>query len=193
MLQPDDPENKLLLLKIAEGDETAFRELFRKYAPVIHVRLCSIIKCQEVKDDIIQETFLRVWYHRDQLPDIEHLSSWLLSIAYNRAFTYLRDQAIREKALGKIKIRETENNTQESVDLHLLNIIIAKAVAQLPPQQKKIYLLNREQGLLISEISHQLKLSPQTIKNSIGLALKSIRLFLEANGHYLAALSVACL
>lgn len=189
----ETPANKLLLLKIASGDELAFRQLFLEFAPQIHIRLSRLLANRTVAEDIVQETFLRVWLHRDRLPEIDQWRSWILRIAYNRAFTYLRDQAIHERALTKLKIREEEDHTQHAVDLYNLKKIIAEAVAQLPPQQKKIYQLNREQGLLISEISDRLELSPQTIKNTLGLALKSIRHFLETKGHYVASIALACL
>jgi len=187
------PANKLLLLKIASGDELAFRQLFLEVAPQINIRLSRLLANRTVAEDIVQETFLRVWLHRDQLPEIDQWRSWILRIAYNRAFTYLRDQAIHERALAKLKIREEEDHTQHAVDLHNLKKIIAEAIAQLPPQQKRVYQLNREQGLMISEISDRLELSPQTIKNTLGLALKSIRRFLETKGHYVASIVLAFL
>jgi len=187
------PANELLLLKIATGDELAFRQLFLEFAPQINIRLSKLLANRSVAEDIIQETFLRVWLHRDQLPEIKQWRSWILRIAYNRAFTYLRDRAIHERALAKLKVWEVDDHTQQAVDLRNLKKIIAEAVAQLPPQQKRIYQLNREQGLMISEISDRLDLSPQTIKNTLGLALKSIRHFLETKGHYVACIALACL
>jgi RNA polymerase sigma-70 factor (ECF subfamily) len=185
--------NELLLLQIATGDELAFRQLFLEFAPQINIRLSRLLANRSVAEDIIQETFLRVWLHRDQLPEIKQWRSWILRIAYNRAFTYLRDQAIHERALAKLKVREEEDHTQQAVELRNLKKIIAEAVAQLPPQQKRIYQLNREQGLMISEISDRLDLSPQTIKNTLGLALKSIRHFLETKGHYVVSIALAYL
>lgn len=188
MLSPEVPVDKLLLLKIATGDELAFRQLFLEFAPLIHTRLSRLLGNPAVEEDIIQETFLRVWLHRDQLPEIDQWQSWVLRIAYNRAFTHLRDQAIHKRAMARLTTNDQEEHTQHAVDLYNLKKIIAEAIAQLPPQQKKIYELNREHGLRIPEISARLHLSPQTIKNTLGLALKSIRLFVEAKGHYIAAL-----
>ena len=193
MFSLEAPANELLLLKIATGDELAFRQLFLEFAPQINARLSRLLPNRTVVEDIIQETFLRVWLHRDQLHKIQQWQSWILRIAYNRAFTYLRDRAIHQRSLEKIKVTENEDHTQQAVDLRNLKQTIAQAVAQLPPQQKKIYQLSREQGLMIAEISDRLDLSPQTIKNTLGLALKSIRHFLETKGHFVASIALAYL
>jgi len=187
------PANELLILKIATGDELAFRQLFLEFAPRINIRLSRLVTERSVVEDIIQETFLRVWLHRDQLPEIRQWRSWILRIAYNRAFTYMRDRAIHQRSLAKLKICDDEDLTGQAVDLRHLKTTIAQAVAQLPPQQKRIYQLSREQGLMISEISDRLDLSPQTIKNTLGMALKSIRHFLETKGHFVASIALVYL
>lgn len=185
MSNPDDFGIRVLLSKIADGDEEAFRQLFFRYAPWLNTRLGRLIDGSFEKEDIIQETFLRVWLHRDQLPEIEKWKAWLLKICYNRAFNHLRNQRTRQKAQESIVPVKVQDEMQEFFDLSILNKIIVRAITQLPPQQKKIYIMNRENGLVIGEISERLKLSPQTVKNHLGLAMKSIRAALERSGYQL--------
>ncbi len=65
MSHHDSPDAHLLLLRISEGDENAFRELFKEFAPIVFTRLSKFIISTAVKEDIVQETFLRVWLYRD--------------------------------------------------------------------------------------------------------------------------------
>ena len=183
MLKPDDFGTKLLLSYIADGDEDAFRQLFLKYAPFLQSRLNRLIKSTTEQEDIIQETFLRIWLHRNQLPDIEHWTAWLLKICYNRAFTHLYKQRCRQDMLAGLKPVESRNETWQDFELIVLKNAIAETVSRLPEQQRKIYLLNRENGLKIAEIAEKLHLSIQTVKNHLGLAIRSIRNTLEQDGY----------
>ena len=184
MLYSDDFVDKPLLSKIAQGDEEAFSQIFIKYAPALQSRLIRLIPSQFAQEDIIQETFIRVWLHRDQLPEIENWTAWLLRICYNRAFTFLRNQGRQQNIINLLPDNNRAGNqTQEMMEFHILKGLIAKAIELLPPQQKKVYKLNREYRMLIPEISQKLGISNQTVKNTLGLALKSIRSYLESYGY----------
>jgi RNA polymerase sigma-70 factor (ECF subfamily) len=63
--------------------------------------------------------------------------------------------------------------------------LIGEAVAQLPMQAKRIYLLSREKGMKIPEIAAELSLSPSTVKNSLVRSLQTIRNYLQQAGHLL--------
>lgn len=184
--------DKALFRLIAEGDETAFRQLFRTYAPQFHPMVLHLTKTPSVADDIIQETFLRVWLSRDKLPAIEQPRSWLLRILFYQSFTYLRRQAVHHKALDKLAPRQLENElrstTEEALAYSSMLQHIGEAVEALPAQAKKIYLLSREQGMKIPEIAAALSLSPNTVKNSLVRSLQAIRKHLEAAGHFLPML-----
>lgn len=175
-----------LFRMIAEGDETAFRQLFQSYAPQLQSVIMQLTKTTAVADDIIQETFLRLWISRDKLPDIENPRSWILRIVFHQSFSWLRRQAVHHKALDAISLREeTASTTEEEVIYHAIVKSIAEAVQLLPAQAKRIYLLSREKGLKIPEIALELGLSPNTVKNSLVRSLKSIRERIEQAGHYL--------
>lgn len=181
--------DKELFLMIAEGDEVAFRQLFQAYAPQLQPVIMHLTKTTSVTEDIIQETFLRLWISRDKLPEIENPRSWILRIVFHQSFSWLRRQAIHHKALGAMPLHENAvSTTEEEVIYHSVVKTIAEAVQQLPAQAKRIYLLSRERGLKIPEIALKLGLSPNTVKNSLVRSLRSIRERIEQAGHYLPLL-----
>ena len=177
---------KELLLRVAEGNEAAFREIFNAYAPVLYPMMIRIVKIPAAAEDIIQETFLRVWIARDQLPGIEQPRSWILRIAYYRAFTYLRSKARHQKAMTIVTNLNTtslaKNETEDAVTFNALEAQLKEAIGQLPAQQKKVYQLSRQQGLKTDAIAELMNLSPQSVKNTLGRALKFIREYMEAYG-----------
>jgi RNA polymerase sigma-70 factor (ECF subfamily) len=184
--------DKALFQLIAEGDEAAFRELFHAYVPQLQPLVMHLTKTASVTEDLIQETFLRVWLSRDKLPAIENPRSWLLRIVFFQCFTWLRRQAVHHKAMDAMAQGQEEgdmrSDTEEAVAYSAMLRLIGEAVQQLPAQAKRIYLLSREKGLRIPEIAEQLGLSPSTVKNSLVRSLQAIRKHIEASGHWLPLL-----
>lgn len=171
---------------ISEGNESAFRQLFYRYGPQFQPLVIHLTKTSAVTDDIIQETFLRVWMSRDKLPGIENPRSWLLRILFHQAFTYLRHRAVHQKAMDAIGADAGMHSiTEETVAFTAALRLIGEAVHQLPPQAKRIYLLSREKGWKIPEIADALSISPSTVKNSLVRSLHTIRKHLESAGHIL--------
>lgn len=180
------PDEKLLFARIAEGDEAAFRKLFYAYMPVIYPMIVQVTKSGPVAEDIIQETFLRLWVHRDKLKEIRHPRAWILRIAYFQAFTFLRDQTIHHKAIANLPAAETNPaDTELLTAFKSTEALIKKAVDKLPRQQKKAYRLSREGGLKTDEIAREMGLSEQSVKNTLVRALNFIREYLEKAGYVL--------
>ncbi|WP_343702337.1 sigma-70 family RNA polymerase sigma factor [Chitinophaga sp.] len=181
--------DKALFRQIAEGDEAAFRELFHAYIPQLEPLVMHLTKTASVTEDILQETFLRVWLSRNKLPDIENPRSWLLRIVFYQSFSWLRKQAVHHKAVNALSQGQQEDemrsSTEEAVAFTTMLRLVGEAVQQLPAQAKRIYLLSREKGLRIPEIAEQLNLSPNTVKNSLVRSLQAIRKHVEASGHWL--------
>ncbi|WP_209857889.1 sigma-70 family RNA polymerase sigma factor [Chitinophaga sp. OAE865] len=183
--------DKELFRLISEGDETAFRMLFRRYVPQLRPLIMHLTKTTAVTDDIIQETFLRLWISRDKLPEIDVPRSWLLRIAFHLSFSWLRKQVVHHKAIDAITSDYTPEGpvttTEETMVYNAMMKQVSAAVAQLPPQAKRIYLLSREKGLKIPEIASELSVSPSTVKNSLVRSLHFIRKQLELSGHLFPA------
>lgn len=185
--QPMD--DKLLFARIADGDEAAFRQLFAQYTPVVYPLIVQVTKSGPVAEDILQETFLRLWVHRDKLKEIRNPRAWILRIAYFRSFTYLRDQSIHIKAITALSAVETNPADAELLmAFKSTETLIRKAVDQLPRQQKQVYRLSRESGLKTGDIAREMGLSEQSVKNTLVRALKFIRDYLEKAGYALLVL-----
>ncbi|MDF2187935.1 sigma-70 family RNA polymerase sigma factor [Paraflavitalea sp. CAU 1676] len=184
------PDEKLLFGQIADGDEAAFRKLFQAYMPMVFPMIAQVTKSGPAAEDIIQETFLRLWVHRDKLKEIQQPRAWILRIAYFQAFTYLRDQSIHSKAIDKLATVDEVN--QADTDLQMMfrhtEALVRRAVDELPKQQKQAYRLSRESGYKTAEIARAMNLSEQSVKNTLVRALKFIRDYLEKAGYALLVL-----
>jgi RNA polymerase sigma-70 factor (family 1) len=177
------PDTKQLFLQVAEGDEKAFETLFNAFLPKLYPFIIKFIKSEPAAQEIIQETFIRVWLSRDKLSEIDNPGGWLYKVASNECYTYLRKSILNNKFLNPITVEpDPVSSTHENLALKELNRIIGEAINKLPVQRKKIYRMSRDEGMSIPEIASILNLSPNTVKNALVTSLKFIREYLVKYG-----------
>ena len=178
--------DKELLMMIADGDETAFRQLFTSYLPKLYPLIFKIVKQESVAEDIFQETFLRLWIYRHKLPEIENPRAWIFRIAYHQAFTWLRKDSMRQKttqAFGESAATAVNaQETEQVLSFRKLENLVKEAIRRMPAQQQRVYLLSRERGLKTDEIAREMNLSVQSVKNTMVRALKTIEGHLNSAG-----------
>ncbi|MBO9732830.1 MAG: RNA polymerase sigma factor [Chitinophaga sp.] len=176
--------DKTTLVNIAEGDGDAFRQLFFAVLPWLTPYVKKVIRDPDSVEEVVQETFIRIWISRDKLPGIENLQAWIMRVASNECFTWFHKQAAARMttALPDTLPEATTNQVEELVASRETLHLIKEAIALLPPQRRKIYLMSREQGLKTQEIADKLQLSQSYVKNTLSAALNNIRQFLQAAG-----------
>ena len=173
-------DEKALLLKVAEGDERAFRKLFDLYKERFYAVALKMTRSDEAAQDIVQDVFLAIWSKRETLADVVNPSSYFFTAVYRRVYHHYRKVALEKKLLEAVPpVKESVNTTDEMVLAHESNELISQAISKLPPQQQLVFKLVKQEGLSREDIAHQLKISPNTVKNHLADALKFIRTFLR--------------
>ena len=180
-MQPDVPlHEKDLLQRIAKGDEEAFHRLFDAYRNRLYFYTLQITGSKELAEDTVQDTFLRIWLHREQLLGVVHFNAYIFRIARNGVLN-----GFRRKALEATIIRERseqqqyEPEAEEKLHFKLVRSELQKAVDALPQQQRRVYLLRREEGRPIKEIAALLDISEITVKRHLTQAQKQLRQVIE--------------
>jgi RNA polymerase sigma-70 factor (family 1) len=174
---------KILLLKVAEGDEIAFGQLFKIYYYQLGEFIMRITESKPLTQEIVQDVFLKIWINRSSLAQLDSFKAYLLVVARNHAFNCLK-QIAREKSRQKewvnTVLHHASNNVEETATIDTDNLI-DEAVELLPPQQKKVYTLSRRYGMKQAEIAGELKISPETVKKHMTLALRFLRIYLHTH------------
>lgn len=177
------PDEKQLLQRIAQGDEAAFSILFFGYLRVIEPFIRRLTQSAVDTEEVVQETFIRVWMGRDRLEEVKSFDAWIYTIAINECYKWLKKQSRRRGPA----VVEGAADISLLDGLHLKEVkrLIAEAVNELPARRRRIYQLSRDQGMKIPEIAELLGLSPNTVKNTLVASLRYIRKYLALRGHEL--------
>jgi RNA polymerase sigma-70 factor (ECF subfamily) len=171
-----------LLKKVAEGDERAFGLLFKTHAQKLGHYLYRMCESKEVTEEIIQDVFTIVWQKRQVLADIGNLDNYLFILSKHRVLNHLR-----QLAAERCRQLEWSSQQEEAYDeikdlpgLEKASLLLDEAVKKLPPQQRLVYTLSREEQLKYEEIAQRLGLTKETVKTHMKLALSFLRSNLKA-------------
>lgn len=183
MLMMTDAE---LQMQIAAGDESSFQLLFERHRAKLFNYLLSILKSKEIAEELVIDVFLRLWTGRELLTEIQNMDAFLHKVAYNKAIDFLRI-ASRNASLQKLVRREIMASSKErSADYRLqeqeYREIIRRAIHQLSPQRRLVFMLSRVEGLTYDQIAERLNLSRNTVRNTLAETLRSIRSHLRKHG-----------
>ncbi|WP_160069473.1 RNA polymerase sigma factor [Sphingobacterium bovisgrunnientis] len=173
-----------LLHQVASGDEMAFRQLFEAYHPNIYTTALRITNDENIAQDVVQDTFLKVWINRIQLTTVDNFEGWLYTIARNITFNILKKgqhykQYLNEEGQSALlQIYPSVDYILQDKDFQSL---LERAIKRLPPKQQETYRLLKEQYLKRNEAAQILNVSPETVKYNIDQAMKSIRAYCLAH------------
>ncbi len=175
------PCEKELLLKVANGDEHAFSELFNTHHQLLGAHIFRITDSVELAEEVVQDVFLKIWMSRETLTTVQNFRAYLFVISKNHALNCLR-----KVAKERIHQKTLEENilpfaTEENPGLDGYYSLLDEAIDHLPPQQQKVYLLSRHNRLKYDEIASQMGLSRETVKKYLQGATHSITAFVQSN------------
>lgn len=173
-----------LLQLVAAGDELAFRNLFDRYRPNIYTTALRFTNNDWMAEDIVQDTFVKVWLEKDSLASLTNFEGWLYILAKNITLNVLKKKknykTFYEEEVQDALLRyfpAADYLVQEKEFQNLLK----RAVDRLPPKQKKTYKLIKEEYHKRNEVAAILNVSPETVKWNLEQAMKSIRAYCVAH------------
>lgn len=182
-------DEKNLLQQIAQGDEAAFSTLFYAYLDILQTFIMKLTRSATDTEEVVQETFMRLWMGRDKLAEVRSLHAWIYTIAANECYKFLKKRSSREQGLAPIgNLGEADGGDDavvEGLDLKEVHQLVIEAVSRLPAQRRRIYQMSRDEGMKIPEIAERLRISPNTVKNTLVTSLGFIRRYLAERGHEL--------
>ncbi|MFA6831609.1 MAG: RNA polymerase sigma-70 factor [Bacteroidaceae bacterium] len=172
-------ENNRLASSIKQGDMHAFDILYRKFYAGL-VSFATRYIDFEHAEEIVQDTMIWLWEHRDSLNLDMNLNSFLFTIVKNRALNVIKHQSIKSKVHQEICDKYEANfmdiDFYGETELHKL---YEDALIKLPETYRTVFVMNREKGMTYEEIAQELNISPKTVGYRISQSLKILRVELR--------------
>lgn len=181
-----------LFKKVKLGDEKAFELLFKSFYQKLCNYACNMLKDIEEAEEIVQKVFINIWEKREHIEIETSLKSYLYRSVNNTCLNKIKQNNIYglHHQIIKVSQPQSEDSTNQQMESSELGTAINEAVALLPEQCRLVFQLSRFEGMKHIEIAEQLGISPKTVENHIGKALKILRDQLKNYLNYIVLISI---
>lgn len=174
-----------LILNLRNGERTAFEEIYQDFFGVIYHLSLQYLHDEKVSEEIVQDSFMKLWEIRETLNEQFNVRNFLYTITKNNCLNYLRNQKIAFKHQESIKYLEMQFNYEaleklgNYVEFEELREKIDLAIAALPDDLRETFLLSRYEDLHYKEIAEKLSISVKTVEARMSKVLRILRLELK--------------
>ena len=170
-------------LKQVETQEKAFEVLVNTYKERLYWHIRRIVLNHDDADDVLQNTFIKVYKNIANFKGDSKLYSWMYRIATNESLSFLKSKS-KKMGISSIALQETLLNNLES-DVYFegdeIQLKLQKAIATLPEKQKLVFNMKYFDEMNYEEISEILETSVGALKASYHLASKKIETYIKVN------------
>ena len=161
----------------------AFRKLLHLYQKPLYNHIRNLVLNHDDTDDVLQNTFIKVFSNIKNFKGDSKLYSWIYRIATNEALTFMQQRA-KKQGISNEEAQQKEINKLESdvfFDGDEIQLKLQKAIAILPEKQQIVFKMKYFEELKYEEMSEILGTSVGALKASYHIAVKKIEEFLHTN------------
>ena len=178
-------EETLLIQKLQDpiSRNEAFKELLKLFKERLYWHIRNIVKDHDDTDDVLQNTFIKIFKNIDGFKGDSRLYSWMYRIATNESLSFLSQKAkklqISSEELQQNLINNLEADTYFDGDA--IKLKLQKAIATLPEKQQLVFNMKYFQELKYREMAEILDTSEGALKASYHIAAKKIENILKSD------------
>lgn len=159
-------------------EEEDFHKLYQTFYPKVYQTALSVTHDPFLAEDVTQETFLKIYYHFNQLSDVKHVNAWIRVVTTRTAIDVLR----KEKKSPHLKVDESlfyeENlchSIEAEVEAHLLQEQIEQQLKSLKPEYRQVIELRYYKGFKEKEIESALNITKSAVKTRLHRARQTLK------------------
>ena len=168
-----------ILRELYKGNHKALEQLFQLYYVLLCYEARKYIPEKYIVEELVNDVFLRLWENRETLSITSSLRGYLIRSIHNACLSHLRKNQVQIAELSD----DCTGNSLLSIGESPLDYILSKelieqidnAIAELPPQYKRVFLLSRYEDKTYMEIADELNISVNTVKLYLKKALSKLR------------------
>mgnify|MGYP002629646952 CR=1 FL=1 len=167
-----------LMAAIVTGDRHAYAEVVSKHARLLAAYAWRMLGSESEAQDIVQETFLRLWMQAQRWDSQKSaLSTWLHRIAHNLCIDALRKMSkVRESSDDEItELLDERESAEQEISRESLEFQLHAAIAALPERQRSALILVHFQGLTNKELAEILDISVDALESLLSRARRTLK------------------
>jgi RNA polymerase sigma-70 factor (ECF subfamily) len=170
-------------LKDPASKEAAFRELLQLYKQRLYWHIRNIVICHDDADDVLQNTFIKVYRSIDKFKGDSKLFSWMYRIATNESITHINKKAKRAQITNEEHQTNAIDNLTADVyfEGNAIQLKLQKAITTLPQKQQLVFHMKYFEDLKYKDMAAILETSEGALKASYHIAVKKIKAFLTSD------------
>lgn len=163
-----------ILIRARAGNLEAFERILSFYEKAIYNYIFRILKSSRDATDVTQETFIKVYKHRNEIDPEKNIKTWIFTIATNTTYDFLRSKK-RKNEISLDEKNETISGFKAYYPQEGLVSDVGKALDQINPEYKKALLLFYQQGFQYQEIAEILEMPINTVKTHIARGKEELK------------------
>src|SRR3954470_9608736 len=183
-----ETDDATLMLRYRDGDARAFEILYLRHKGPLYRYLQRLSRNPEVANDLYQEVWSKVIASRERYEVKAQFNTFLYRIAHNAAIDYFRrsgrQQEGRMEEVSELE-EQLPSSPSEQPDMQASEMQVRasfqRALAELPPEQRDVFLLYEESGLSLEQIGKVTGVAMETAKSRLRYAIGKLRAALEAH------------
>jgi RNA polymerase sigma-19 factor, ECF subfamily len=165
-----------LVTRLRHSDPAALDALLRDYWRPLHRYASRLVQDSDLAQDLVQETFVRLWLKRTEL-EPGSLRSFLYRVLHNLALDDLRKRQVRHRSMQRL-LAETPADDSPPIEDEShppVESAVTAAINALPTRRREAFVLAYLHQLSYREIAEVMQVSPATVKNQVAAALAQLR------------------
>ena len=177
----DSYDLAVLMDRVRQQDRRAFEKIYCHFGPRVKALLLKSGADPALAEDIVQDVFVSVWQKAGQYaPERGTVSAWIFTIARNVRIDRLRRRSSQPYLdVTAIELADDSTDAEEALDTAQRAELVARAVVELPDDQRQVIELSYVCDLAQSEIADRLSLPLGTVKSRMRLAYAKLKQKLE--------------
>ena len=178
-----DEKNFIARLIQTKTQNEAFKELVESYQKPLYFHIRNIVLNHDDADDVLQNTFIKVFSNIGKFKGESKLYSWMFRIATNESFTFI-DQRAKKQGISNLEMQQKAIQNLEA-DVYFegneIQIKLQKAIATLPEKQQLVFKMKYFEEMKYENMSEILDTSVGGLKANYHHAVKKIEAYLKNN------------
>jgi RNA polymerase sigma-70 factor (ECF subfamily) len=186
-------EEGLLVRRVQQGDELAFREIVERYQAKVFSIIYGVLRNHNDAEDISQQVFAKIYFSIRNFDFRSSLLTWIYKITVNECYDYLRKRRVRklvyesdfsEEDAHRMQSSEAAKDPRPSVDSRLAQRdYVWKLLSRVSEEERTLMLLKEVEGHSVDELAQMTGMNENTIKVKLFRARQKLLKAAQRLGH----------